>query len=252
MTNHSDLDIIWQHPVQQPKIEPDQVHLWRANLNLSTATIEELATILSTDEIARADRFRFAKDRNRFIAARSILRQLLANYLQISPNKLQFEYSDRGKPSIPNNSLQFNVSHSHEYAFYGFIYNHAIGVDLEYLRAMEDAVKIAERFFSPREFQCISRHPQAQQQQIFFKFWTAKEAYLKAIGTGLSGSIADVEIAVEHQESPQLLAIKGDKIAAANWSMYSCIPATDYVATIAIATSITPQQVHFWHWHQDV
>ncbi|MGL5795359.1 MAG: 4'-phosphopantetheinyl transferase family protein [Waterburya sp.] len=252
MNDINNQDIVWQNPLNQPTLTENQIHIWRANLDLPTATIEELATILSSDEIARANRFRFTKDRNRFIAARSILRQLLGNYLQITPDKLEFEYSDRGKPRLsalmPSSSLQFNVSHSHEYALYGFIYEQAIGVDIEYLREMSDAVKIAERFFSPKEFQLIASCPEDEQHQVFFKFWTAKEAYLKAVGTGLAGSIADVEISLDHTECPKLLAIQGNKTTAASWSMYSCIPANNYLATIAVDTSITPQQVYFWHY----
>ncbi|MGL4879685.1 MAG: 4'-phosphopantetheinyl transferase family protein, partial [Waterburya sp.] len=83
---------------------------------------------------------------------------------------------------------------------------------------------------------------------VFFKFWTAKEAYLKAVGTGLASSIADVEISLDQTECPKLLAIQGNKTTAASWSMYSCIPANNYLATIAVDTSITPQQVYFWHY----
>jgi 4'-phosphopantetheinyl transferase len=252
MNDINNQDPVWQNPLNQLTLTDNQVHVWRANLDLPTATIEKLATILSSDEIARANRFRFSKDRNRFITARSILRQLLANYLQISPDKLEFEYSDRGKPrlsaSMPNSSLQFNVSHSHEYALYGFIYDHAIGVDIEYLRAMSDAVKIAERFFSPREFKLIASYAKEQQHQVFLKFWTAKEAYLKAVGTGLAGSIAEVEISLDQTECPKLLAIQGNKTATVSWSMYSCIPEIDYIATIAAATSITLQKISFWHY----
>jgi 4'-phosphopantetheinyl transferase len=252
MNDINNQDPVWQNPLNQPTLTDNQVHVWRANLDLPTVTIEELAAILSSDEIERANRFHFSKDRKRFIAARSILRQLLGNYLQITPDKLEFEYSDRGKPrlsaSMPNSSLQFNVSHSHEYALYGFIYDQAIGVDIEYLREMSDAVKIAERFFSPREFKLIASYPKEQQHQVFFKFWTAKEAYLKATGTGLAGSIADVEISLDHTKSPKLLTIQGNKTAAASWSMYSCIPANNYLATIAVAIPITEQQVYFWHY----
>jgi 4'-phosphopantetheinyl transferase len=256
MSVHNHLDTIWQQPAQQLILDNDQVHVWRANLNLPTTTIEELATILSSDEIARANKFRFTKDKNRFTAARSVLRQLLGNYLQISPGKLEFEYSNRGKPrlsaSMPNSCLQFNVSHSHEYALYGFIYDQAIGVDIEYLREMSDAVKIAERFFSPREFKLIASYAEEEQHQVFFKFWTAKEAYLKATGTGLASSIADVEISLDHTECPKLLAIQGNQTTAASWSMYSCIPEIDYLATIAVATPITPQQINFWDWDRDL
>lgn len=252
--NHNS-ETVWQHPSYQPQLNDNRVHVWRANLDLPTAEINQLATFLSTDEIARANKFRFPKHQKRFIAARGILRKLLGNYLQISADNLEFAYSDRGKPrlaaSMSDSSLQFNISHSHEYALYGFTHHHPIGVDLEYLREMKDAAKMAERFFSPTEFKLLASLTSEQQQRVFFKLWTAKEAYLKAIGTGLADSLASVDISLDRAECPSLIAIKGNVAAAASWSMYSCIPAINYVATVAIETKITEQQIDFWHWHQD-
>ncbi|BAZ44768.1 phosphopantetheine-protein transferase [Chondrocystis sp. NIES-4102] len=242
-------DITWQQLTQHPVLNDSQVHVWRANLDLPTNTIEQLTSYLSEDEIARAYKFRFQQHQRRFIAARGILRQILGNYLQISPPNLQFEYSDRGKPSISNNALQFNVSHSHEYALYGFTYQQAIGVDLEYTRSMPDTLKIAQRFFSPREFKLISDVTSEQQSTTFFKIWTAKEAYLKAVGTGLSGSLSAVEISLDLDLHPQLIAIDGSTTALSNWSIYPCIPTTDYQAAIAISTPVTPDKIYLYNWH---
>lgn len=247
------LDTIWQHPLHHPILEDNQVHAWRANLDLPTAEINQLASLLSPDEIDRANKFRFPQHRRRFIAARGILRELLGNYLQISPDNLEFEYGDRGKPrlavSMGDSSLQFNISHSQEYALYGFTNDHPIGVDLEYLREMEDVAKIAERFFSPQESKLIASLHSEQQQRVFFKLWTTKEAFLKAIGTGLAGSLASLDISLDQWEHPILLSIQGNAAAVANWSMYSCIPAPNYVAAVAIETPITKLQIDYWHWH---
>lgn len=243
---------IWDSPKKRPQLTEDQVHLWRASLDPPSVILEDLAYILSKDEIAKANKYRFPQHRCRFIAARGILRQLLGQYLQISPSSIEFQYGDRGKPylskSIFSSSLEFNISHSQGYALYGFSLNHAIGVDLEYLRPMKDAAQIAQRFFSPQEFEFVNCLSGKQQQRVFFKLWTAKEAYLKATGTGLAGSLASIDIDFDQAEIPCLKSIKGNTAAIVPWSMYSCIPAHDCVGAIAIKTKITPQQIKYWNW----
>lgn len=243
---------IWDNPIEQPQLNEVQVHLWRANLDLPMVIIEQLANTLSEDEIVKADKFRFPQHRLRFIAARGILRQLLGQYLQTSPNNIKFQYGDCGKPyltkSIIASSLEFNISHSQNYALFGFTQNHEIGVDIEYLRGMEDAAKIAQRFFSPQEFELVNCLSGEQQQRVFFKLWTAKEAYLKATGTGLSGSLASIDITFDHAEIPSLQSIHGNTAAIVPWSIYSCMPDFGYVGAIAIKTKIAPQQIKYWNW----
>lgn len=246
MSNLTYSDDVWQNPLCLPSLDNDQVHIWRANLNLSNVAIQHLATFLSNDEIARANKFYFPEHKRRFIVARGILRQLLSNYLNISPKKIEFDYGDRGKPQLSkssNNSLQFNVSHSQEYALFGFASDRLIGVDIEYLREMPDAIKIARRFFSPPEFQLIASLDDQQQQKVFFKLWTAKEAYLKALGTGLAGSLNSIEISFEDDN---LLITEGTAILD-NWFICSYIPADNYVAAMAIDKKITKQQIRFWN-----
>ncbi len=255
MRDHNRQKIVWQFSQSQPMLEEGQVHIWRASLDLPTVVIDQLTTFLSPDEIERANKFRFVPHKRRFIAARGILRKLLSNYLQISPHDLEFKYGNCGKPQLTgckqDSPLKFNLSHSGAYALYGFTYHHPIGVDLEYIREMPDAVKIAQRFFSEREYRLINNVEDSQKSEVFFKLWTAKEAYLKAIGTGLAGSLANVDIILDCVQSPRLLAIKGSKAAVSSWSIYSCIPATSYIATMAVKTSIPFKQINFWHWHQD-
>ena len=251
MTNDQ---ISWQSPQQFQDLDSQRVDVWRANLNLAPEAIAELASSLSQDELARANRFRFARDKNRYIAARGILRQILSKYLQISAQSIEFKYGDRGKPELVTNndrSWQFNLSHSHEYALYGITQGRAIGIDLEYLREMEDATKIAQRFFSPQEYQLLASFAPAQQPVIFFTLWTAKEAYLKALGTGLAGALANFDIALNSKQQAYLQAIQGSRQTASKWSMYSCIPADNYIAAIAIDSPLAWDRVNYWSWHND-
>ena len=243
----------WQSTSDPPILGRDEVHIWRANLDVSAKEIDKYSDYLSNDEIVRANKFRFPEHRQRFVAARGILRQLLANYLNIRPEKVVFDYGDRGKPKLVQSNncdrLQFNISHSQGYALYGFTQKCPIGVDLECLREMPDAVKIARRFFSPREFEFIASLDPPQQTKVFFKFWTAKEAYLKAIGTGLAGSLGAVDITLDSSENVDLMAIAGDNNLVKDWSLYSCIPASNCVATIAVQTQTSDRQLNFWDWN---
>ena len=241
----------WQNSLHHPVLSKERVHIWRANLNPSPEEVTHLSALLAADETVRANKYRFPEHRRRFIVARGILRQLLGNYLDISPKSLKFEYSDRGKPHFGLNTgkaMQFNISHSEEYALFGFTYDRLIGVDIEYLREMPDAVKIAKRFFSPQEYELICNLDAKQQRQAFFKLWTAKEAYLKAIGTGLSG-LASININLDPSCDRIYLSSNDNSASVDNWSIYSCIPTPNYVGTIAIDARVTKQQIYFWSWN---
>ncbi|MEM6612528.1 MAG: 4'-phosphopantetheinyl transferase superfamily protein [Cyanobacteria bacterium P01_C01_bin.72] len=243
----------WQQTRYFPKLEKHQAHIWRANLDLNKREITKLATLLSSEETARANRFRFMEHKRRFIAARGILRQLLGAYLAINPRSVDFSYGEKGKPALSNaTEIQFNISHSQEYALLGFIPEHLIGVDLEYQRAMPDALKIAQRFFSPREFKTLQATAPEQQAKLFFQLWTAKEAYLKALGTGLSDSLTGVEIAFDRNQSPYLFSLQQKSPPISDWSLYSCTPIANYSGAFVINQPISAQQITFWHWLPDL
>ena len=230
---------MWLSPpsiVCSPSIH--EVHLWRTNLDLQIEQIQELAQLLCADEKNRAARFYFEQHRNRFIVARGQQKVILGNYLGIAPTQIEFVYSSRGKPNLApscnGKRLQFNVSHSQDLALYGFACDRAIGVDLEYLRPMDDANQIAQRFFSARESATIKSLPEPEKSLAFFQVWTAKEAYLKATGDGIGSSLDRVEISFLPNEPLRLLAVDGDEEAAARWRLDSLTPAANYIATIAV------------------
>ncbi len=231
--------LLWQNPLPNLTLLDDEIHLWRANLNLNPQYLKQLETTLSEDEKLRANRFRFPNHRQRFIAARGILRQLLGIYLQSSGEGISFTYNPQGKPQLApcfsKVNIQFNISHSQDLALYSFSYQQKIGIDLEYLRENVDYENIAQRFFCEREFKLISTCEQEQKKTIFYQLWTAKEAYLKATGEGLTGGLETLEINLDKQGNIYLYSINNEKHLAHDWSLYNFIPETNFIATIALS-----------------
>ena len=233
----------WHHPPEKLTLLQNEIHLWRANLDLPSELLTKLARCLSEDERARASRFYFPQHRDRYIAARGILRHILANYLQISSDNLIFAYSDRGKPYLATSlnpySLQFNVSHSQDLALYGFNYQNIIGVDLEYIKDNIKYQQLAKRFFTTQESQLINSYPINEQKTIFFQLWTAKEAYLKATGDGLAGSLDIIEFTIDNSDKLNLVNIKQVAQRATDWLIENFIPQDKFIATIAVENKTT-------------
>jgi len=229
---------MWNYPPSDLGLEDEEVHVWLANLDLSKEEVYGLEETLSRDERERANRFHFPQHRERFIVGRGTLRTILGRYLAIKPQVLQFEYSSRGKPKLADscnsNKLQFNLSHSQGLALYVFSRDRLVGIDVEYLRPMADAERIAQRFFSPQEYTTIKELPAREKERAFFRGWTGKEAYLKAIGHGLAGSLASIEVNLKLEEPTGLLSIGSDFQAAAHWSLLNLPVPPEYIASLAV------------------
>ncbi len=214
----------WQKPPKELILLSDELHIWYTDLDLPQEEIEKLAKILSEDEINRANRFVFPHHRKHFIVARSTLRIILSSYVRLSPEQIQFNYSPKGKPSMAPSCNQeritFNLSHSDTLALYGIRRGHPIGVDIEYMRPMEDVDKLAQRFFSPREYGLIASLSSPDKENTFFRFWTAKEAFLKATGDGISGGLNQIELDLGVDGLIRFLRIHDDTQMVANWSLF--------------------------------
>ncbi|HEU5432554.1 MAG TPA: 4'-phosphopantetheinyl transferase superfamily protein [Thermomicrobiales bacterium] len=185
----------WPDPPPLLRLDEGDVHVWRASLS---APSPALAAPLAADERARADRFRFPVDRDRFIAARGILRALLARYLDRDPADLRFTYGPHGKPALAapaaTGGLEFNLSHADDVALVVVARGREVGVDIERVRPLPDLDAVAAVMFSPAERDLLAAAPPDRRPDLFFKLWTHKEAYLKALGSGLSRRPADSTI----------------------------------------------------------
>ncbi|MBD2344728.1 4'-phosphopantetheinyl transferase HetI [Anabaena subtropica] len=208
---------------------PDEVHLWRIHLDQPESQLQHLGATLSSDELARANRFYFPEHRQRFTAGRGILRSILGRYLGVEARQVKFEYESRGKPILADNQtgLLFNLSHSQDLALCAVNYTRQIGIDLEYLRPTSDLESLAKRFFLPREYELVRSLPDEQKQKIFFRYWTCKEAYLKATGDGIA-KLEEIEIALTPTEPAKLQTSPA-------WSLLELVPDDNCVAAVAVA-----------------
>jgi 4'-phosphopantetheinyl transferase len=238
------LSILWKSPLEKPVLSEDAVHVWCASLQHSTFEVEQLAATLSEDERTRASRFHFPQHQRRFIVARGLLRRLLADYLQLNSSKIEFNYTQRGKPVIAQDShLQFNLSHSEELVVYAFCWHHLVGVDVEYIRLASDIEQIADRFFTKWEYDGLRSLPLEERTLAFFRCWTRKEAYLKACGDGIAGGLDTIEVSLTPEA--EIRHINNSTALAQKWGLQNLIPAVDYVGAIA---SPNPH-LKISHWH---
>lgn len=212
--------------------------MWRVSLEQSAAYLQRLAQTLSPDETQRAVRFRFQHDRDRFIASRGLLRAILARYLKTPADRLQFRYGPHGKPELDSTTLptlQFNLSHSQGLMLCA-VAHRRVGIDLEYVRPLSDLSQLTQRFFSAQEHQRIQALPPAQQPLMFFRYWTCKEALLKAVGDGLI-RLGSVEVSLGN-EIAEIIHWEGIEQASAHWLLQSFSPAPNCAAAVAIDTAI--------------
>ncbi len=176
----------WTSPPDSLHIESRHVDVWRILLNLQADSVKLAESTLSADEAQRAARFHFPKDRDHFIVAHGILRQIIGCYLRRKPHELIFSVNQYGKPSLVDSNLEFNLSHSGDFALLAITQERKIGVDVEHIRNDMELENIASRNFSEVEVSELLALPPAQREVGFFNCWTRKEAYIKAHGLGLS------------------------------------------------------------------
>ncbi|MBP0001511.1 MAG: 4'-phosphopantetheinyl transferase superfamily protein [Cyanobacteria bacterium SID2] len=221
----------WRDAPDRVVVSPSEVHIWRISLAEYPQAFSELWQRLSPDERERANRYHFDRDRRRFIIARSALRFILSRYLDIPPERLQFQYAERGKPFLNDTALTFNLSHSHELALYVVALDRAVGIDIEYRRDVDYAA-LAQRFFSPREAATLNEISLERKQSVFFDYWTCKEAYLKATGEGIVG-LQNIEVEFPENALPKLCG-NFDR----SWTLDRLEPHPDYTAALVVEGEI--------------
>jgi 4'-phosphopantetheinyl transferase len=226
------------------ELPENEAHVWRANLDTLPAPEQVREELLARDEVERARRFRFERDRRRFVAGRSLLRLLLAAYLHTNPGEISFDYSPRGKPSLAGNhaasGIRFNVSHSHEIGLFAFVRSREIGIDVERIRRDFDASAIADRFFSPREREALGQLPPALRHEAFFHCWTRKEAFVKAKGGGLSLALDQFDVSLDPRQPAQLLGTRPDPEERSRWSLSALDVDPAYPAALVVEGASVP------------
>ncbi len=232
---------------QADELSPGCVHVWCASLEPEGPALDELAALLSPDERERASRFRFEKDRRRFVVARARLRILLGAYTRRSPAALVFSYGPYGKPTLSARAgcrdVRFNLSHSGELALFAIALGREVGVDLESIRPLSEMPGIVHRWFSAPERRRFHASPIRERSRVFFELWTRKEATVKGTGDGVS-ALADIDSG-GRQPSPTVTSGCGAG-PSVRWEVVGLEPGEGYVG--AVAAEGGPFELSRWSW----
>lgn len=243
-------DMSWIKPSQQVTLLENEVHVWRATLEVSEHSFTALHRLLAVDEHERASRFYFERDRYRWTIARGVLRSLLSQYLNVDPGELQFINNHYGKPTLASplasRHLQFNLSHSGDLALYAFACNRQVGIDIEHMCDDTEYLELARSHFSSAERTALLSLPLAQQREAFYLCWSRKEAYIKAKGRGLSLPLDQFDVSLVPGEPAALLASREDIQATERWSLRELAPGSRYAGALAVEGSGC--KLCCWQW----
>jgi 4'-phosphopantetheinyl transferase len=186
----------------------------------------------------RAERPYFQRGRRYAVVARGFLRRVLAGYLGIAAEKLALVYGEHGKPALAEGSrptdVRFNLAHSGDLAILAIARDRDLGADVERLRPVPEHARIATRFFSPVENAALGSQWATDPVRGFFTCWTRKEAYIKAIGHGLSHPLDGFDVSIAPDEPARLLRVERDPTEVTRWTFDTFEPAPGYLGAVAV------------------
>ena len=241
----ANLSVTWSMPEAPLRLNKNDVHVWRASIDVSPEVQSSLACLLDGGEKRRANQFVFERDRNHFIAAHGIVRTILGEYLQRPPEELQVTVERYGKPALRKepgcSDVRFNLSHSGGVALLAVALENEVGIDLEKIRSGVADEVLAASILTPSEQDEFRSTPIGERQREFFRRWTCKEAYVKAQGGGLQIPLKSFEVSLPPEEFPRLCCEAND-----SWDLVSFCPGENFMAALAIQAKNS--EVRFWNW----
>ena len=238
--------LLWPVPRVRPTLKVDEVHVWAACLEQPASTVHALESVLSIQELNRADRFHSDRDRRRYVVSHGILRRVLASYRQTDPRALRFTIGKNGKPALADETgptaLRFNLSHTEDMALIAVTLGREIGVDVERVRPISELESIVESYFTPGERDTLRTMENADRRDAFYRCWTRKESYAKAIGGELAVALGGFDTMLS--QPADLPA--GSAARASGWNLHELLPADGYVGAVAIDGAVS--RLMSWRW----
>jgi 4'-phosphopantetheinyl transferase len=223
-----------------PQLASDAAHVWIVHAKQLPSDSDKIKGFLSFDEREKAGRFVFERDRQRYIIRRALLRMILGRYLALRPAEILFRYNLYGKPMLDNKDLFFNLSSSFDCTIYAVANGRQVGVDIEKVRAFSEMKSVARRSFSPAEFKFFCSREKAAKQKLFFKYWTRKEALIKAIGSGLSIPLDTFDVSSDAGKPVRPVEIELNKGNQSHWIIFDLDHRPGFASAVAVEGSIAP------------
>lgn len=214
------------------------VEVLLAHLDIAPAAVVGAAALLSDEERERGARFAFVRDRSRYTVAHAWLRRLLGARLGLRPEAVELVYGEHGKPALAahqaSSELHFNLSCSHGLAVCAFTTGREIGVDIECVLPLVAVSQIGDRFFSQCEQASYRALPERDKAQGFFNCWTRKEAFIKALGVGLSLSLDTFDVSLAPDEPARILRVGTSSGEECGWKLCSFLPCPGFTGAIVV------------------
>jgi 4'-phosphopantetheinyl transferase len=227
-------------------------HVWSAALDIGTDTLKACRALLSKEENDRASRYYFEQDTVHYIAARGFLRSLLAQHLSANPEQIIFDYGLHGKPILTQEynlqALNFNLSHSGGIALCAISYKRNVGIDIERKRHIKDWKDVAQSCLAKEELETLIALPKEECSTGFLKLWTQKEAYIKALGQGLSYPLQQFCIHNKSGEASIVVYDRHDPQQQGRWEFHDIHITNDHIATLVVEGAGTQVQLNTWLW----
>lgn len=219
--------------IRPQELSERAVHIWAIRTKVLNSIVAEFEQFLIPDEVTRAARFGLDLPRHTYIVTRGFLRLLLSKYLAADPRRIPFSYTSRGKPVLGlDTRINFNVTHSSGMAAIALALDCRLGIDLEEIRPLPGLEDIAKRFFCPEEAAEILSCSAKERERSFFRCWTRKEAYIKAVGEGLHIPLDSFRVTVKPDEFARFVHLGRDASVAEAWTLHDINLASDCAAAV--------------------
>lgn len=231
----------WRVGPERPQLEPDGIHVWRFSLHAPHAAHRALEATLDSDETARASRFATDDLRHRYVVAHARLRHVLARYLAVHPKDVAIDSTEEGKPLVSrerhSQTVEFSFSHSGDIGLVAVVRERRVGVDVETYRERMDIDLVARRQFTAPEAKQLAGLAEDERTSAFYRCWTRKEAYTKALGTGIATGLDRFEVTFAAEQAPRI--VRCVENSPDLWSVVALPMDTGYEAAAVIEGPVT-------------
>lgn len=211
------------------ELRKGELHIWNYTFDQKDVEQEQLRPILSAEERSRTNNFVYEKDAAKYIGNHVFRKHVLANYLSIPASTIQYAYTNFGKPYLENTPIHFSHAYRSDKALLAIYLDATVGIDLEEIKTLQDPKTFTEYSFSKEENEHIFQNS-SMNEDVLFTYWTFKEAYIKATGTGLNVDISQLNLAAFYEQETNALSWSENKV----WTIKRLPTASGFKAAFAV------------------
>ncbi len=231
-------------------INDDEIHIWRFNLDPVKSFNEFFINLLSDEEKKQVEKIKLGDVKNRSIISKAIIKNIISNYLGLNIKQIIFSYNEFGKPVIPEriNSfrLNFNISHSGDLGLIAITRKNLIGIDVEKMNELDQIDDIINLCFTETEKYMLSCLESTEKKEVFYKIWTGKEAFIKAIGKGFSFPLKNISFRLNSKKEMVIGEILDPMNTGKDWQIYNFNPQDNYTSALVINNNYFKIRQYIW------